>query len=295
VSRSPVQRATEPETWPGARAKLALQPILVLLLSCVVLLSAGHAQPWPDQEDIWREFVDWLTSAPRFSLRIEHDWYDHLASLGFSSREVARRVDIVRQRLQRTPEAMRLWYNILYTRYLLQLPEEDSDDFLARALEGVQPGRALVINLGQGLAALALARAGWQVQGFDLSDVAVAQAAAASRRLGVPLQVSRASFAQYDQGENRWDLIVMLYAYVPIRTVASGQRLVRALRPQGRLVFENYEPHWQDRSADLAGTLREEDLLRVFAGLEVVMLEKKSFQEPLHAGTAIIRFVGRKP
>ena len=47
---------------------------------------------------------------------------------------------------------------------------------LTSTVEAVTPGKALVVAMGQGRNALALARKGWDVTGFDLADNAVAYA-----------------------------------------------------------------------------------------------------------------------
>lgn len=193
------------------------------------------------------------------------------------------------------PHLLRFWYEILYTRHLLRLPESEPDRLLDRALEGMPPGKALVVNLGQGLVAFALAQRGWDVEGFDVSDIAVAQARSMAQRLGLPLQATQSTFSKFHWTPDCWDLVVMLYAYVPVHSREAGDRLVRSLRPGGRLVFENYEPRWQDRSHVLPGTLAEKDLLEIFAGLEVLWLERKLVGSPVDRGTTIIQFVGQKP
>src|SRR4051812_43645854 len=50
--------------------------------------------------------------------------------------------------------------------------------FLARAVDGVAPGKALDVAMGQGRNSLFLARKGWQVTGYDVSSVGLSQAQA---------------------------------------------------------------------------------------------------------------------
>ena len=47
------------------------------------------------------------------------------------------------------------------------------------------PGRALDVGCGEGADAIWLARAGWEVTGLDVSEVALERAAAAAREAGV--------------------------------------------------------------------------------------------------------------
>src|SRR3954454_16318440 len=42
--------------------------------------------------------------------------------------------------------------------------------FLARTVSGLKPGRALDIAMGQGRNSIFLAKQGWEVTGYDISD-----------------------------------------------------------------------------------------------------------------------------
>src|ERR1043165_9700463 len=69
--------------------------------------------------------------------------------------------------------------------------EHQFNKFLAEAVKGRTPGKALDIGMGQGRNSLFLAALGWDVTGFDISEVGVkqAQAEAAKRNLKINAMV----------------------------------------------------------------------------------------------------------
>ncbi len=76
---------------------------------------------------------------------------------------------------QEKTEQERKSYNEIYA----SEPETFSHEpntFLVRMIQGRKPGRALDVAMGQGRNKLWLASQGWQVTGFDVSDVAVEEA-----------------------------------------------------------------------------------------------------------------------
>ena len=62
--------------------------------------------------------------------------------------------------------------------------EHQFNKFLAESVKGRKPGKALDIGMGQGRNSLFLAALGWQVTGFDISEVGVKQALAECRWCG---------------------------------------------------------------------------------------------------------------
>ena len=114
---------------------------------------------------------------------------------------------------------------------------KEANNLLANTTNGLEPGSALVVAMGQGRNALFLARNGWQVTGFDLADKAVAFAEAAAEKEGLKLTTKIESFDTYDFGEGQWDLITWLYGgCLAIDDITA--KLKRGLKPGGLFVFE---------------------------------------------------------
>jgi len=111
---------------------------------------------------------------------------------------------------------------------------------LLDAIAGRAPGEALEVAMGQGRNAIALARAGWRVTGFDVSPEGVAIAAADAAEAGVALATHIETVDRFDYGDTRWDLIAVIYGPGLIAQPAFAARLVRALRPGGIVVVESF-------------------------------------------------------
>ena len=71
----------------------------------------------------------------------------------------------------------------MYDKVYSGVPEfkTEPNRLLMETVDGRKPGRALDVGMGQGRNALALARLGWDVTGFDVSAVGLAEASAAAR------------------------------------------------------------------------------------------------------------------
>jgi 2-polyprenyl-3-methyl-5-hydroxy-6-metoxy-1,4-benzoquinol methylase len=94
--------------------------------------------------------------------------------------------------------------------------------------------------MGQGRNAVYLATQGWKVTGFDVSGQAVKAAAANAAKAGVRLDAVKASYADFDFGTAKWDLIVLIFAWAPVDDPAFVDRLRTSLKPNGRIVFEHF-------------------------------------------------------
>lgn len=148
---------------------------------------------------------------------------------------------------------------------------------LTTTVEGIKPGKALVVAMGQGRNALELARRGWEVTGFDLADKAVAYALEEADKEGLELNTQIESFETFDYGTEKWDLITWLYGgCLGVEDIAGT--LKRALKPGGLFVFEFFH-----REAGIgmgrpnfgceAGAVKE--LFMNEGGFEVLFYEEK--------------------
>ena len=82
-----------------------------------------------------------------------------------------------------------------------------------------------------------MARQGWNVTGFDLSDVGVERAQDRANAENLRLNATVADLQSFDYGRERFDLIVLCYVG---NIEGVEQRLQDALRPGGRLVIEHF-------------------------------------------------------
>lgn len=112
--------------------------------------------------------------------------------------------------------------------------------FLGRAVEGLTPGKALDVAMGQGRNSLFLARKGWDVTGYDVSTVGLKTAQAAAEKAGLKIKTVQASHQDFDFGIGQWDLIVMIF---PVMSMDDHELLARikgSLKPGGTIIVEQF-------------------------------------------------------
>jgi SAM-dependent methyltransferase len=162
------------------------------------------------------------------------------------------------------------------------------NQLLVDAVKGLRPGAALEVAMGSGRNGLYLASQGWKVTGFDVSAVGVRAAAGQARERGLHIDAVHSSDEDFDFGENRWDLIAVIYA-IEKRSI---RRVARALKPGGVVVVEaGYKSasgaHFEYDSNELPG---------IFDGFEIVKYEEPVAvadwsQKPIR----LVRLIARKP
>ena len=145
--------------------------------------------------------------------------------------------------------------------------------FLVAVTKDRTPGEALDVGMGQGRNAIFLASQGWNVTGFDASQVGVTQAMEQARKSGLKLAALRQTAAAFDWGTNRWDLIAVMYfpglrAYLP--------QIARSLKPGGVVAIEAYHADAAlDRPPGPGPGVRFEsnELLTLFASFRILRYE----------------------
>jgi 2-polyprenyl-3-methyl-5-hydroxy-6-metoxy-1,4-benzoquinol methylase len=134
---------------------------------------------------------------------------------------------------QRLPQEV--WNEIFTQRQGREFPH---NKFLAETIRGRKPGKALDIGMGEGRNALFLATNGWEVTGFDISDVGVRLAREAAQKKGLKLEALVDDVDRFDYGRQRWDLVVGMYMHALITRNAA--KIVDSLKPGGIIVVEGF-------------------------------------------------------
>lgn len=120
---------------------------------------------------------------------------------------------------------------------------------LAKIAADLPAGRALDLGCGEGGDSVWLAEQGWQVTGVDVSDTALARAAAEARERGV---ADRITFERHDLSESlpdgRFDLVSAQFLQSPIAMDRAGvlRRAAGAVADGGLLVIVDHgaAPPW---------------------------------------------------
>ena len=168
---------------------------------------------------------------------------------------------------QRAPREA--WNELFTQRQGREFPH---NKFLAETIKGRKPGKALDIGMGEGRNALFLAAQGWEVTGFDISDVGVQLAREAALKRGVKLEGLVGDVDRFDYGTQRWDLVVGMYMHDMITRNAA--KIIDSLKPGGIIVVEGFHRDL-NRKGLLGGDIgyRTNELLRSFDRLRVLHYE----------------------
>jgi SAM-dependent methyltransferase len=145
--------------------------------------------------------------------------------------------------------------------------------FLTKLVDGKKPGKALDIGMGQGRNSLMLAERGWDVTGFDISDVAINLAKTQAQKRGLKVNAVVADADTFDYGIDQYDLIAAIYVHGAI-TDARVQDVLRSLKHGGILVAEGFH-----RDALPVG-YETNELPRVFGGLLTVLYYEDAIGQP---------------
>jgi len=129
-----------------------------------------------------------------------------------------------------------------------------------------------------------------------MTESGMAKAERLAEARGVALTTVVANLADFDLGEDRWDLIVSIFAHTPpdIRARVHGA-IAQALAPGGRLILEAYTPDQVGRGTggppvpELTMTL--DGLREELTGMEIVSGEEKVrsvVEGPGHTGDGAV-------
>ncbi len=137
-------------------------------------------------------------------------------------------------------------------------------------MKRAKPGIALDVGTGQGQNAVYLAGEGWDVTGIDISGVALKAAQANAVKSGVSIRTVKAAYDTFDFGVNKWDLIVMVFAWAPVSNPAFVERLRTSLRPGGAVLFE----HFCEPMPPMVRAVKPNELKTFFADFDIEFYEE---------------------
>jgi SAM-dependent methyltransferase len=247
--------------------KLTRRTFLPIVAAFSTLASSAS-----DDDAVWAQYLAWLKGRAVGDLVGLDTYRLVLAEQGLTKEDIERRMALISERSLRRPEAMRIWFNSMYGPQGAVGPDWPTP-FLMDVVKGLTPGAALDVCMGEGRNSIFLAGMGWKVTGFDVSDVAVANAVAKAKKAGVEITAVQSGYQDFDFGHERWELIVMTYAYFPIRDAKYVSRLIESMRRGGLLAFQyGVLKKGADRTGDAAllGIPEEGELKEIFRKLRIL-------------------------
>jgi SAM-dependent methyltransferase len=176
--------------------------------------------------------------------------------------------------------------------------EHQFNKFLAESVKGRPPGKALDIGMGQGRNSLFLAALGWEVTGFDISEVGVKQAQAEAAKRGLKINAQVGDVDKFDYGKARWDLVLGLYMHEYL--ARNSAKVVASIKPGGMLLVEGI--HRDIGKNDMRGErygYKDNELLKLFGGLRIRHYEDTVAQADWDRSggkpVPVVRLIGIKP
>jgi SAM-dependent methyltransferase len=232
-----------------------------ILAAGLIFISLASAQEKPDDDAVWKAFIGWFRSAPKESDPFKA-YASKLGQEGVPAPEVQRRVAVIGRLFSERPEGVEIFFDWAYSQPITGDPAKDGVSlaptaFLVDTVKGKKPGAALDVGTGQGRNAVYLAGQGWDVTGMDISQVALDVAQANAAKSGVSIRTDKAAYDTYDFGVNKWDLILLVFAWAPVSDPTFVARLKASLRPGGVVLYEHFlGPHQPMIRAPLPNELK---------------------------------------
>jgi cyclopropane fatty-acyl-phospholipid synthase-like methyltransferase len=157
----------------------------------------------------------------------------------------------------------------------------EPNEFLVSQQHLLKPGMScLAVADGEGRNGVWLAQQGLQVLSVEASAVALDKAKKLARQRGVAIEFEQADLAQWQWGENRFDVVAAIF--IQFASPALREQMFagirRCLRPGGLLLLQGYTPRqleYKTGGPSAAENLYTEALLREsFADMEILHLRE---------------------
>jgi len=181
----------------------------------------------------------------------------------------------------------------------------EPNEFLVSQRQLLKTGMScLAVADGEGRNGVWLAQQGLQVLSVEASAVALDKAKKLARQRGVAIEFEQADLAQWQWGENRFDVVAAIFIQFapPVLRKQMFACIRRCLKPGGLLLLQGYTPRqleYKTGGPSAAENLYTEALLREAFG-DMDILHLREHDDHIGEGTghsgmsALIDLVARK-
>ena len=180
----------------------------------------------------------------------------------------------------------------------------DANKLLMETIEGIKPGTALDVAMGEGRNAIFLAEKGWQVTGFDIANEALDSLQERAKKFNLKIKTVHASREDFDFGIYKWDLVVLCFVDIICGGCIANDNFIptvaASIKKGGLVVYEMGHRDFYLETLENPGLwgCTEEQLIQNFtqAGFEILRCEAVvetgdwSGEKPLKR----LKFVARK-
>ena len=143
-------------------------------------------------------------------------------------------------------------------------------EFLREHIDLLPRGKALDIAMGEGRNAVFLAKNGFDVDGCDISEIAIRKAQELAKENNVKIHAFVADLEAYKLPKDAYDVIACFY-YLQRDLVPQMEK---ALKPGGMIIYETYTIENWDRGLEGPKNkdylLKSNELLNLFKDLKII-------------------------
>ncbi len=166
----------------------------------------------------------------------------------------------------------------------------DPIPFLKEHVERLRVGKALVLAMGEGRNAVFLARKGFQVEGIDISEVALRKARRLAKEYSVTVDTVTGSIKDYPIRENHYDFILDVEYF----RASVIDRVKKGLKRGGYVMFENFLVEQlqnpEGMSVQQNFLVKRGELKELFHDFEILI-----YKETNDGKQAVAQLLARKP
>lgn len=181
--------------------------------------------------------------------------------------------------------------------------------WLSRFLPQDGGRRVLDLGSGQGRNALHLGRLGYRVTAVDSSGEAIRELREKAEREGLPVRAVHEDIRTFSLGAGTYDVVVavtVLCHLPPHEVEPVAGRLVRALRPEGLLLAEEFSPRDPGRMGETDASefaplvnnyFSAEEMQGLFRPLQPVLCRELEVVDTTHGRPhrhGLVRYAGRR-
>lgn len=170
---------------------------------------------------------------------------------------------------------------------------KEPNAFLQKMIGRLQRGKTLEVGMGEGVNAVYLAQKGFQVKGFDISQVAVDRAKELARETGVSLEASQQDLDMFLMGLMEYDSIVMIH-FKPALSRYYPE-IIRSLKQGGTVLIDSLHISAMGEAIGKEESykdiyFRSNELLKSLSGLRILF-----YQEAKIDGKTRVQCLAQKP
>ena len=209
------------------------------LVSAILAVTAGRAQT-ARSDDEWSEFIVWVKQSSPGTFGYQAEAFPAYQKKLIGDGVRPGDAEAITARLQKRSMDNPEWQAVIFDRIYRQAGDRFTrpDASLVELARSLKAGKAIDVGMGQGRNALFLAQQGWDVTGIDVSDLGVAEAKKRAEKLGVHIDARVQDVYRYDFGENRWDLVCLMYFIIPGTQPGLYQQIANAVKPGDHVIVE---------------------------------------------------------